>query len=70
MNITRRNRSQTQKYLSNSSSLISSDLTPINLYNILINNGSLINQKDLKGETFLSYAIKRNKIDNFRFKLH
>jgi len=69
MNITRRNRSQTQKYLSNSSSLISSDLTPINLYNILINNGSLINQKDLKGETFLSYAIKRNKIDNFKLLL-
>ena len=69
MNITRRKRSQTQNCLPNSSSLISSDLTPIGLYNILINNGSLINQRDLKGETFLSYAIRRNKIDCFKLLL-
>ncbi len=69
MNITRKKRSQTQNYLPNSSSLISSDLTPIGLYNILINNAALINQRDLKGETFLSYAIRRNKIDCFKLLL-
>lgn len=75
MNITRNNKyipeqSQTLTHSSSHSSLIiSSDLDTISLYKILINKKTLINQKDLKGETFLSYAIKRNKLDNFNLLL-
>ena len=75
MNITRNNKyipEQTQTLnhsYSHSSLIISSDLDTKSLYNILINKKTLINQKDLKGETFLSYAIKRNKLDNFNLLL-
>ena len=47
----------------NSSLIISSDLPPSTIYKILKNNEYLINQKDSRGETFLTYAIKRNKFD-------
>ena len=47
----------------NSSLIISSDLPPSTIYTILKNNEYLINQKDSRGETFLTYAIKRNKFD-------
>ena len=76
MNITR----NTKKYIPENSStlthssshtslIISSDLSALSLYNILINNPKLINEKDIKGETFLSYAIKRNKLENFKLLL-
>ena len=75
MNITRNNKyipdqSQTLTHSSSHSSLIiSSDLDTFSLYKILMNKKKLINETDLKGETFLSYAIKRNKFDNFHLLL-
>ena len=66
MNITQ----NTKKYIPDNSStltlissytslLIISDLTTLSLYNILINNPKLINEKDIKGEIFLSYLYKK-----------
>jgi len=45
---------------SNSSSLICSNVSVTYLYNLLKENISLINAKDSKNQTFLSYAIQRN----------
>ena len=70
MNITRKkNLNTNQINLQNISQIISSDLPLISLYNILISNATLINQKDSKGETFLTYAIKRNKFEVFKLLL-
>ena len=48
---------------SNSSSLICSNISVTYLYNLLKENKSLINAKDSKNQTFLSYAIQRNNND-------
>jgi ankyrin repeat protein len=45
---------------SNSSSLICSNISVTYLYKLLKENKSLINAKDSKNQTFLSYAIQRN----------
>ena len=45
--------------------IISSDYSVETLYKILSKNPLLINQKDNKGETLLSYSIERNKQDIF-----
>ena len=68
MNITKNNKNVPKKNLSNLSSnhsllIISSDIPVQSLYNLLIQNPSYINKVDSKNETFLSYAIKRNKKD-------
>ena len=49
--------------------IISSDLSIQSLYNILTKTPQLINKVDKFGETFLSYAIKRRKIDVCQFLL-
>ena len=49
--------------------IISTDYNVDSLYKILSKNPSLINKKDNKSETLLSYSIKRNKIDNFNLIL-
>ena len=41
--------------------LINLDYSIQSLYEILIKNPFLVNEKDKKGETFLSYAIERDK---------
>ena len=70
MNVKRKNKYiRNQSHSPNSSLIISSDLPPISLYNILINNQNLINEKDIKGETFLSYSIKRDKLDVLKLLL-
>ena len=70
MNVKRKNKYiRNQSHTSNSSLIISSDLPLISLYNILINNPNLINEKDIKGETFLSYSIKRDKLDVLKLLL-
>ena len=43
--------------------IISSNYNIESLYHLLIKNPSYINKKDQKGETFLSYAIKRKNIE-------
>ena len=68
MNITKNNKNVPKKNLSNLSSnhsllIISSDIPVQSLYNLLIQNPTYINKVDSKNETFLSYAIKRNKRD-------
>jgi len=68
MNITKNNKNVPKKTLSNLSSnhsllIISSDIPVQSLYNLLIQNPTYINKVDSKNETFLSYAIKRNKKD-------
>ena len=68
MNITKNNKNVPKKNLSNLSSnhsllIISSDIPVQSLYNLLIQNPTYINKVDSKNETFLSYAIKRNKKD-------
>ena len=45
---------------SNSSSIICSNISASILYNLLKENISIINVKDSKNQTFLSYAIQRN----------
>ena len=49
--------------------IINTDYNIDSLYKILSKNPSLINKKDNKNETLLSYSIKRNKIDNFNLIL-
>lgn len=68
MNITKNNKNVPKKTLSNLSSnhsllIISSDIPVQSLYHLLIQNPTYINKVDSKNETFLSYAIKRNKKD-------
>ena len=43
--------------------IISNDLPLRSLYQILLKNPTLVNEIDNKGETLLSYSIKRKKID-------
>ena len=45
--------------------LINLDYSIQSLYEILIKNPFLVNEKDKKGETFLSYAIERDKNEIF-----
>ena len=45
--------------------IINLDYSIQNLYEILIKNPFLVNQKDKKGETLLSYAIERDKNEIF-----
>ena len=60
MNITKTNKSKPEIiHQSKSFLLISSDYKLETLYRILTKNPSLVNTKDQKNETFLSYAIKR-----------
>ena len=64
MNITKLSKAKSEIiFPSKSKSLfiISANYTPDNLSQILLKNPSLINIKDQKNETFLSYAIKRKK---------
>ena len=49
--------------------IINTDYKTDSLYKILSKNPSLINKKDNKNETLLSYSIKRNNIDNFNLIL-
>ena len=49
--------------LESNSLLISKDYKFETLYNILIKNPQLINLKDQKNETFLSYALKRKNLE-------
>jgi ankyrin repeat protein len=49
--------------------IINTDYKNDSLYKILSKNPSLINKKDNKNETLLSYSIKRNNIDNFNLIL-
>ena len=69
MNITKNKKnipSQSSHSLRNHSLLIiSSDYSVESLYQILSKNPLLINQKDNKGGTLLSYSIERNKQDIF-----
>ena len=70
MNITKKNKSQpelssqTKPFL-----IISANYQIETLYNILKRNPSLVNAKDQKNETFLSYAIKRRNTDVAEFIL-
>ena len=60
MNITKSNKTQPDlMHQSKSFLVISTNYQLENLYNLLIKNPQLINSKDQKDETFLSYAIKR-----------
>ena len=60
MNITKTNKSQPElNNLSKSILVISTNYKIEKLYNILIKNPSLVNSKDQRNETFLSYALKR-----------
>ena len=64
MNITKKYKSQTDLSPQSKTFLIISTNYQIeNLYNILKKNPSLVNTKDQKNETFLSYAIKRKNIE-------
>ena len=64
MNITRTNKNKPEiNHLSKSFLVISTNYQIETLYHILIKNPSLVNTKDQKNETFLSYAIKRKNID-------
>ena len=64
MNITKDNKNKPELiHQSKSFLLISTDYQLETLYLILIKNPSLVNKKDQKRETFLSYAIKRKNID-------
>ena len=49
--------------------ILNTDYKTDSLYKILSKNPSLINKKDNKNETLLSYSIKRNNIDNFNLIL-
>jgi len=60
MNITKTNKTQPDlNNLSESILVISTNYQIEKLYQILIKNPSLVNSKDQRNETFLSYAIKR-----------
>ena len=66
MNITKNNKNKIHTDLSPQSKsllIISSNYQLEALFKILKKNPSLVNTKDQKGETFLSYAIKRKNID-------
>ena len=63
MNITKTNKTQPDlTNLSKSILAISTNYQIEKLYHILIKNPSLVNTKDQKNETFLSYAIKRKNV--------
>ena len=66
MNITKKVKIKPEKSIQSKPSflIISTNYQIETLYNILLKNPSLINNKDQKGETFLSYAIKRKNIEN------
>ena len=66
MNITKKVKIRPEKPIHSKPSflIISTNFQLETLYNILIKNPSLVNSKDQKGETFLSYAIKRKNIEN------
>ena len=62
MNITKISKAKSEIICPSKSLLvISANYTPNNLYQILLKNPSLVNIKDQKDETLLSYAIKRKK---------
>ena len=64
MNITKNNKTQPDISAQSKSFLIISTNYQIEtLYHILIKNPNLINTKDQKNETFLSYAIKRKNLE-------
>ena len=64
MNITKKNKIQTDiSPQSKTYLIISTNYQIDNLYNILKKSPSLVNVKDNKNETFLSYAIKRKNIE-------
>ena len=64
MNITKNNKIQPDlSPQSKSFIIISKNYQIENLYNILKKSPSLVNTKDQKNETFLSYAIKRKNIE-------
>ena len=66
MNITKYNK-MNQNILNNNQPksliVISSDLPVKSLYQILLKNPKLVNSIDEKGETLLTYSIKRKKVD-------
>ena len=66
MNITKKVKTKPEKSIQSKPSflIISTNFQLETLYHILIKNPSLVNNKDQKGETFLSYAIKRKNIEN------
>ena len=65
MNITKKNKTQSDISIQSKSFLIISTNFQLEaLFNILKKNPSLVNTKDQKNETFLSYAIKRKNIEN------
>ena len=57
--------SNMNKNLIQNNFIINFDYSIQNLYEILIKNPFLVNQKDKKGETLLSYAIERDKNEIF-----
>ena len=65
MNITKKVKIMPEKSIQSKPSflIISTNFQLETLYHILIKNPSLVNTKDAKGETFLSYAIKRKNIE-------
>ena len=64
MNITRTNKNKPEKnHLLKSFLVISANYKVEGLYNLLLKNPSLVNTRDQKNETFLSYAIKRKNIE-------
>ena len=69
MNITKKNKkfskNKSYSYKRKSLIVIGNDYSIETLYNLLITNPILVNQKDNKEGTFLSYAIQRNKNDIF-----
>ena len=66
MNITKKVKIKPEKPIQSKPSflIISTNYQVETLYHILTKNPSLVNNKDQKGETFLSYAIKRKNIEN------
>ena len=65
MNITKKYKIKPEKAIQSKLSylIISTNYQLETLYHILIRNPLLVNTKDNKGETFLSYALKRKNID-------
>ena len=65
MNILKNNINQNLSYKNKTKTLliISNDLPLRSLYQILSKNPTLVNEIDNKGETLLSYSIKRKKTD-------
>ena len=65
MNITKKYKIKPEKAIQSKPSylIISTNYQLETLYQILIRNPLLVNTKDNKGETFLSYALKRKNID-------